>query len=119
MSLGAKLIALRQAEGLTQEEVALGASISRNYLSQLENERRGLRVPRVTVLRLAAALGVASEILLREAGMRLEPEDIDPEGRLDFQTFVLTEPTLTEWEQSMIIEIYDRFMQRKVINSTS
>lgn len=47
---------LRQANGLTQEELAHGASLDRNYVGMLE---RGENAPTVDTLeRLAQALGI-------------------------------------------------------------
>ncbi len=56
----------RQAQGLTQEQLALEAGMKRSYLSELE---RGLRNPTVRALgRLADALKVAPDLLLRDGG---------------------------------------------------
>lgn len=53
---GKNLARLRERSGLTQEEIALRASVHRTEVSQLE---RGLRIPRIdTVAKLAGALGV-------------------------------------------------------------
>lgn len=60
--LGANLKRLRQAKGLSQEELAFEADMHRTYVSGIE---RGRRNPTVTVLeRLAQALGAtASELI--------------------------------------------------------
>jgi XRE family transcriptional regulator, master regulator for biofilm formation len=54
---------LRQERGLTQEEVAKGAKVTRFYISQLETGLR--KSPSLPVLkRLAKALGVPVTALL-------------------------------------------------------
>jgi transcriptional regulator with XRE-family HTH domain len=64
MSLGKELQKVRLAAGLTQEELAFKAEISRNYVSLLE---RGEKSPTVQVLlRVCRALGIkASTIVAR------------------------------------------------------
>ncbi len=64
--LGRNVREQRQAHGLSQEQLALDAGMKRSYLSELE---RGLRNPTVRALgRLATALGVAPDLLLRDGG---------------------------------------------------
>jgi transcriptional regulator with XRE-family HTH domain len=54
---------LRQARGLSQEELAFEAELHRTYISGVE---RGVRNPTVTVLaKIAGALKVAPEQLLK------------------------------------------------------
>lgn len=66
--LGPRLRALRERAGLTVEALAEAASVSKGYLSRLEN---GLKTPSIAVLlRLADALGTGVAELL---GERLEP----------------------------------------------
>ena len=62
--LGKELKKARLAAGLTQEQLAFEADISRNYVSMLE---RGEKSPTVDVLlRLGKAMGVrASSIIAR------------------------------------------------------
>lgn len=60
--LGAKVKRLREAKGLSQEELAFQADMHRTYVSGIE---RGKRNPTVTVLeRLARPLGVTAGELL-------------------------------------------------------
>jgi transcriptional regulator with XRE-family HTH domain len=60
--LGQNVRRLRIEQVLSQEELAFQAGMKRSYLSDLE---RGTRNPTVRALgRLAAALGVAPELLL-------------------------------------------------------
>jgi transcriptional regulator with XRE-family HTH domain len=54
----------RERLELNQEELGLFAGLHRTEVSQLE---RGLRIPRIdTLVKLAGALGVAPEVLLRD-----------------------------------------------------
>lgn len=60
--LGEAIRKARQRAGLTQEELAFRAAISRNYVSLLE---LGQRSPTVdTLLRVAAALGTKASTLI-------------------------------------------------------
>lgn len=63
-SFGLVLKELRQASGLSQEELAFKAGLHRTYISQLE---RGEKSPSLkTLQRLAKALGIKpSDILLK------------------------------------------------------
>lgn len=57
---------LREKRGMMQKELAEIAKISRPYLHDLENNRRGARPE--TLKRIADALGVTVEELKRKAG---------------------------------------------------
>jgi transcriptional regulator with XRE-family HTH domain len=60
--LGDVLKAARHDAGLTQEELAVRAKLSREYVSKLE---RGQQSPTVdTLFRLAAILGIKASVLL-------------------------------------------------------
>jgi transcriptional regulator with XRE-family HTH domain len=64
MSLGEQLRKARAAAGLTQEELAFKADISRNYVSLLELDAKSPTVQ--VLLRVCKALGVrASKIVAR------------------------------------------------------
>jgi transcriptional regulator with XRE-family HTH domain len=61
--MGRNVRVLRKAKGMSQEELALESDMKRSYVSDLE---RGTRNPSVKALgRLAAALGVEPEVLVR------------------------------------------------------
>ena len=61
--VGANVKRLREAKGLSQEELAFEAEVHRTYVSGIE---RGKRNPTVTVVeRLADALGAKASELLR------------------------------------------------------
>jgi transcriptional regulator with XRE-family HTH domain len=61
--MGRNVRTLRKAKGMSQEELALESDMKRSYVSDLE---RGTRNPSVKALgRLASALGVEPEVLVR------------------------------------------------------
>lgn len=63
--LGARVRALRTAAGLTQEQLAERADMHWTFISGVE---RGLKDPRLnTIGRIADALGVTADALLRPA----------------------------------------------------
>jgi len=60
--IGARMIAVRKAKGLSQQVVADAADINRMYLSRVE---RGLdNVSILTLVRIAKALGTSARDLL-------------------------------------------------------
>jgi transcriptional regulator with XRE-family HTH domain len=62
-TFGQNLKALRQAAGISQEELAHRANIHRTYVSQIE---RGIKAPTVVVVgRLAKGLGCPPSKILR------------------------------------------------------
>ena len=64
--LGRNVRTIRQARGMSQEQLGFESDMKRSYVSDLE---RGTRNPSVKALgRLAAALGVCPADLLRDAG---------------------------------------------------
>jgi transcriptional regulator with XRE-family HTH domain len=68
IALGGAIRELRNKKGATQEDLAKGAGISRNMLSQIE---RGAGNPSwVTLRRVAAALGVSVSMLAKAAETR-------------------------------------------------
>lgn len=66
---GDNLARLRRAADLSQDEVAVRASLHRTEISQIE---RGLRLPRIdTLVKLAASLEVSTDALL--SGLAWQP----------------------------------------------
>lgn len=97
---------LKQRRGdRTQQEVAEAAGISRNYLSQLEHDRFGSRVPHHTLEALAAALDLEPGLLKALAGLPIGVADVSG-PRPDFTSFVRTEPTLDEDGRNAILAVY-------------
>jgi transcriptional regulator with XRE-family HTH domain len=69
---GVNLARCRKDAGLSQEELAWGASVHRTEISQLE---RGLRIPRIdTLVKLATTVDVKPEVLL--AGIVWTPGNV-------------------------------------------
>jgi transcriptional regulator with XRE-family HTH domain len=70
--VGKNLRHLRQAQGWSQEDLALTAGLDRTYVSGVE---RGIRNPTVLVLsQLASALQVEVAVLLLRDGQRIVAE---------------------------------------------
>lgn len=107
--LGRLLADLRKRSGLSQTEVAERANLSGGYLSQLESGARGERIPRVTIERLASALGVDKRILLSAAGMRINANDVAVYERPRLEDFIETEPTLNPSEKSLLLSLIHHF----------
>ena len=57
---------IREAQGMTQTELAARAAVSQPYIHDLENNNRGAR--RETLERVANALGVTVDELAEKAG---------------------------------------------------
>lgn len=57
---------IREAQGMTQTELAARAGVSQPYIHDLENNNRGAR--RETLERVANALGVTVDELTEKAG---------------------------------------------------
>lgn len=70
----ANLLLLRNAAGLSQEELSFRAAIHRTQISLIEG---GHRMPRLdTLIKLAGALGVTLQDLLK--GIAWEPSIVSP-----------------------------------------
>jgi transcriptional regulator with XRE-family HTH domain len=75
--LSERLRSLREAKGLSQQELATGADVSMSLVSKLEQGKKA--DPRVsTVLALASALGVTPGDLLNDLFARAEPRSEGP-----------------------------------------
>ncbi|HTK17408.1 MAG TPA: helix-turn-helix transcriptional regulator [Acidimicrobiia bacterium] len=80
------------------------AGISNPYLSQIE---RGLRKPSAEILQgIARGLRISAETLYVRAGI-LDEEGDPP----DLVAAVLRDPTLTERQKQVLVEIYRSFQQ--------
>ena len=65
IAFGREVRRVREARGLSQEDLGFEADVDRTYVSGVE---RGVRNPTVrTILRLARALGIRSSSLFRRA----------------------------------------------------
>jgi len=75
---GKRVRELRRARGLTQDQVALRAGISKGYLSGIENGKVNAPAPRA-IRRLAKALGTDVKALLLLAAAEKAPKEIRQE----------------------------------------
>ena len=80
------------------------AGISNPYLSQIE---RGLRKPSAEILQgIARGLRISAETLYVRAGI-LDERDDNP----DLVATILQDPTLSERQKQVLVEIYRSFQQ--------
>ncbi|MBA3265262.1 MAG: helix-turn-helix domain-containing protein [Nocardioidaceae bacterium] len=102
-TLGDFLLEQRRGAQLTLRQLADRAGVSNPYLSQIE---RGLRKPSADVLQqLAKALRISAETLYVRAGIL----DADKAGERDVQFAILADPTLTERQRQVLLDIYNSF----------
>jgi transcriptional regulator with XRE-family HTH domain len=103
LSLGEYLRDQRRGAQLTLRQLADQAGVSNPYLSQIE---RGLRKPSTDVLQqLAKALRISAETLYVRAGI-LDPAE---SGEVSVQRAVLADPSLTERQRQVLLDIYGSF----------
>ena len=99
--LGEFIRAQRSGEGVSLRKLAKLAGVSNPYLSQVE---RGLRHPSAEILQaIAKALRVSSQTLYVKAGI------LEDEPHPDVHTAVLADPTLTEQQKQVLLQVYDSF----------
>ena len=110
--LGETLASLRKRAGLSQSELASRSNLTGGYISQLESGTRGDRVPRITLERLAQALGVDPRILKSAAGLRVNAGHVDIQPRPPLEDFIETEPSLSRAEKSMLLSLIGYFRNR-------
>jgi len=79
------------------------AGVSNPYLSQVE---RGLRKPSAEILQaIAKALRVSSQTLYVQAGI------LEESPHPDVHAAILVDPTLTEQQKQVLLQVYDSFRQ--------
>lgn len=66
VALGRSIRSLRRSQGLSQEELALLAGIDRSYLGRIERGENSVGM--MTLMRLAAALGITIVQLIQMTG---------------------------------------------------
>lgn len=71
MSIGKKIREARKSRGLTQQELERRSGVSRNFISQVENDRKGISMARLQ--KLAEALGMPLWQLMGDDDHRLIP----------------------------------------------
>lgn len=113
--LGAYLVSLRAAKGLTLREVeeATGKEVSNAYLSQLEHGRISKPSPNI-LYSLASVYGVSYEMLMEKAGYvtTLRPQtDSEKHGRA--ATFAIENLTAEEEEELLKYLGYLRTLRTK------
>ncbi|HEX4060559.1 MAG TPA: helix-turn-helix transcriptional regulator [Streptosporangiaceae bacterium] len=92
----------REQAKFSLRQLAQAAGVSNPYLSQIE---RGLRKPSAEILQqIAKGLRISAEALYVQAGI-LEDRPSDSGVR----AAVLTDPTLTERQKQILLEIYESF----------
>jgi transcriptional regulator with XRE-family HTH domain len=92
----------REQAKFSLRQLAQAAGVSNPYLSQIE---RGLRKPSAEILQqIAKGLRISAEVLYVQAGI-LEDRPSDTGVR----AAVLTDPTLTERQKQILLEIYESF----------
>lgn len=87
MNLAARLRKLRADKGMSPDDVAKKAKISRTYLWELEKDEAGAKKPSADVLlRIAEALGVSLAELLSLNPVRIDDREVDlPPGLRDLK----------------------------------
>jgi transcriptional regulator with XRE-family HTH domain len=80
LAIGRRLKALREAAGLTQQQLATRAGLSVSNLSQLEQGQK--EDPRIsTLIALAGAMGISVAAFVEETGPAAPPKPARPRGR--------------------------------------
>ncbi|MFE6775937.1 helix-turn-helix domain-containing protein [Streptomyces sp. NPDC057702] len=102
-NLGEFLREQRRTAQLSLRQLADAAGVSNPYLSQIE---RGLRKPSADILQqLAKALRISAETLYVQAGI-LDARD---RAEAEVTSAILTDPTLTERQKQVLLQIYESF----------
>ena len=102
----------RREARLSLRQLAEQAGVSNPYLSQIE---RGLRRPSAEVLQqLAKALRISAETLYVRAGFLESHED----GERSVHLAVLSDPTLTERQKQVLLDIYGSFRRENDHNDS-
>jgi transcriptional regulator with XRE-family HTH domain len=93
----------RSGAQMSLRKLAKLAGVSNPYLSQVE---RGLRRPSAEILQaIAKALRVSSQTLYVQAGM------LEESPHPDVHTAVMGDPTLTEQQKQVLLQVYDSFRE--------
>jgi len=99
--LGSYLKEQREQARLSLRQLATAAGVSNPYLSQIE---RGLRRPSAEVLQqIARGLRISAEVLYVRAGILEESKG------LEVEVAIRTDPTLTERQRRVLLDIYSTF----------
>jgi transcriptional regulator with XRE-family HTH domain len=99
--IGSYIRAQREQAQVSLRQLARNAGVSNPYLSQIE---RGLRKPSAEILQqIARGLRISAEALYVRAGI-LEERPASP-----VTDAVLADPTLTERQKQVLIDVYQSF----------
>jgi transcriptional regulator with XRE-family HTH domain len=102
----------RRGAQISLRQLARLAGVSNPYLSQIE---RGLRKPSAEILQqIAKALRISAEALYVQAGILEERE-----GDSDVPSAVIRDPSITERQKHVLLEIYDSFRRENDSKSSS
>ncbi|GEM_PF-150495 len=101
-NLGIRIKAERLSKGITQEKLAEKADISLNFMSLIEN---GRNMSVDTLVKIAQALGVSVDYLLRDS-IPIEPDSI-----IDQITYNLSD--LTDEEKLFFLNIITQYKSIK------
>jgi transcriptional regulator with XRE-family HTH domain len=99
--IGSYIRAQREQAQVSMRQLARSAGVSNPYLSQIE---RGLRKPSAEILQqIARGLRISAEALYVRAGILEErPASVVTDA-------VLADPTLTERQKQVLIDVYQSF----------
>ncbi|WP_309060745.1 helix-turn-helix domain-containing protein [Streptomyces sp.] len=112
-NLGEYLREQRRSAQLSLRQLADAAGVSNPYLSQIE---RGLRKPSAEVLQqVAKALRISAETLYVRAGILDAERDRDEAGT---RAVLLADPTLTERQKQVLLQIYESFRKENGFGGT-
>jgi transcriptional regulator with XRE-family HTH domain len=101
-SIGEYIRQQRERANISLRQLASATGVSNPYLSQIE---RGLRRPSAEILQqIAKGLRISAEALYVQAGI-LEDQHSDSGVR----TAVLADPSLSERQKQVLLEIYESF----------
>jgi transcriptional regulator with XRE-family HTH domain len=102
--LGSFIREQRRSARLSLRKLSDLAGVSNPYLSQIE---RGLRKPSAEILQaIAKALRISAETLYVQAGI------LDDNRSGDLVGAILNDPTLSERQKQVLIEIYNSFTKQ-------
>ncbi|MEX2114611.1 MAG: helix-turn-helix transcriptional regulator [Pirellulales bacterium] len=95
MSLAERLRKLRDDKGMSLDELAIKAQISKTYLWELERDTSGTKKPSADVLmRISKALSTTLAELLSLATIRVEDASVElPQALQDFQSRMASQGT--------------------------
>jgi transcriptional regulator with XRE-family HTH domain len=113
---GDRIREAREGRGLTQDELARAATVSKGFLSDVENNKRNISVE--YALRIADTLGISLDYLMRgeqgRAEVEREPVKIPPELSLAAQ-----ELNLTYSETLMLLDAHEAVVARRSSRSVA